>query len=160
MHSTFGRWSALLIAALAGVALSGCGGDDNNNDNSGPPPTAPKVQILSSQPQMVSGTTALIDAELDVGATFSVTLNGADVSGAFKQPLQRQVVGVAGADHADPRARRHDAVQHPPQRVARRCPALPPLRRPTCIARAVGRAGAHRAQTIKRVRPLESWRLR
>src|ERR1700754_5058868 len=84
MHSTFGRWSALLIAALAGVALSGCGGDDNNNDNSGPPPTAPKVQILSSQPQMVSGTTALIDAELDVGATFSVTLNGADVSGAFK----------------------------------------------------------------------------
>ncbi len=83
MHFSVKRGHSLLACVLLASALSGCGSDDNGNSTT-VATTPPVVQVLSSQPQMVSGTTALVDAAVDVKSAFSVTLNGADVSGSFK----------------------------------------------------------------------------
>jgi hypothetical protein len=87
MHFSTTRGHLLLAAALAASILSGCGGGDNNGGNPTPPPAtaAAVVRVVSSDPQMVSGTTTLVDVQPgDLSSAFTVTVNGADVSSAFK----------------------------------------------------------------------------
>lgn len=72
-------WSLIGLAALAA-----CGGSDDD-DAPPPAPAAPTVQVLSSQPELVSGGDALLGVTLnDPAAPLTVTLNGADVSSAFR----------------------------------------------------------------------------
>ena len=90
MQLAIGRASALL-AVLVATGLSGCGGDDNNNNGSpvavDPPPT---VQILSSSPQMVSGTTTLVDVQVtNTAVPITATLNGANVTSVFQRDPSR-----------------------------------------------------------------------
>ena len=72
---------AVSYFALCGLALGtlvACGGSDNTA-------TAPTIQVLSSKPEHVSGGDALVVAKLsNPSAVLTVTLNGTDVSSAFK----------------------------------------------------------------------------
>ncbi|MEO8935503.1 MAG: DUF6351 family protein [Burkholderiaceae bacterium] len=72
---------ALVAAGTFAATLFGCGGSDDGKVVDVPP----QVQILSSQPQYVSGTTALVDVLVaDTSVPITATLNGASVTSAFK----------------------------------------------------------------------------
>lgn len=116
-----------LIAAIA--TLAGCGGGGSGDSGAGttpssetgssnaggstgggtPPPasgSAPVVQVLSSRPEFVSDGSAFIDITLPSSAsgnpTLAVTLNGNDVTSAFKSDPSRSshMVGlVTGLKH-------------------------------------------------------------
>ena len=80
----YGSRSALLgaFALTVGAMLAGCSGDNSASL------AAPTLQVVSSRAEHVSGGTALIDisaAGTGIGASvLSVTVNGTDVSAAFK----------------------------------------------------------------------------
>ncbi len=67
-------------AAIAALALTACGG------SSGPTITAPDLQVLSSKPDLVSGGSTLVSlrATSTDSGPLAASLNGADVSAAFK----------------------------------------------------------------------------
>ena len=74
------RAACFVIHATALAALSACGGG-----NDAPAAAPPAVQVLSSKADYVSGGDALVGVTLeDASASLVVTLNGTDVSSAFK----------------------------------------------------------------------------
>lgn len=79
-------WSHGVMSAIALATLVACGGDDDDPaPAAAPAAVAPTVQVLSSRPEHVSGGDALVDVKLsDPAASLVVTLNGVDVSSAFK----------------------------------------------------------------------------
>ncbi|MFN3440250.1 MAG: DUF6351 family protein [Acidovorax sp.] len=79
------RYRASCAGAAVALALGGCGGGSGSGDT---PQALPELAVLSSKPELVSGGSALValrvPASAPAGAAVSVTLNGTDVSSAFK----------------------------------------------------------------------------
>lgn len=77
------RFLPFALATCAGAVLVACG-----SDGDGGQPPAPTVQVLSSKAELVSGGDALIAIAIPSGAsnsaTLVATLNGVDVSSAFR----------------------------------------------------------------------------
>lgn len=73
---SFRHHLAIGFAGISGLALFACGGSDDT--------PAPKVEVLSSKPEHVSGGDALVAVKRANSTPVVVTLNGVDVSSAFK----------------------------------------------------------------------------
>lgn len=77
------QWFGALLAGTLVIGLASCGGGGDDD-----PGVAPTVQLLSSQPDYVTGGTALVDVSVPVGVTdkrpLQITLNGNDVTAQFQ----------------------------------------------------------------------------
>ena len=77
------RTSCAGMGAVLALALGGCGGGTST-----PLSAAPEMTLLSSKPELVSGGSALVSLQVPASAAatavVSATLNGTDVSSAFK----------------------------------------------------------------------------
>ena len=80
MNRKTGRYSIMTALAAMVLGLVSCGGEGGGG------PAAPSVQVLSSKPEQVTGSDALVAIRRSADATSPVKamLNGVDVSGLFK----------------------------------------------------------------------------
>jgi len=100
------RKSSLLFgisSLLLATTLTGCGGSSSDSTSAvtttpTTPTSSPTLSIKSSLPHMVSGGSALLEAALPAdikpGETLTVTLNGTDVSSAFKSSSSNTLLGL------------------------------------------------------------------
>lgn len=95
------------FAATLTLLLAACGGGGGGSPDNGTPPTpgnpqpqaALQLSVLSSQPDKVTGTDALVQVEIlrsAPDATVTVTANGTDVTAAFAPDASGKLVGKVG----------------------------------------------------------------
>lgn len=95
------------LAASLTLLLAACGGGGGGSPDNGTLPTpgnpqpqaALQLSVLSSQPDKVTGTDALVQVEIlrsAPDATVTVTANGADVTAAFVSDASGKLVGKVG----------------------------------------------------------------
>lgn len=95
------------LAASLTLLLAACGGGGGGSPDNGTPPApgnaqpqaALQLSVLSSQPDKVTGTDALVQVEIlsnNPDATVTVTANGTDVTAAFAPDASGKLVGKVG----------------------------------------------------------------